>query len=348
MRRRGVVLPRVSVVLLGVCLVLLSGACSSASGGSANDGDALVVYSGRNENLVGPLLEQFTEATGIPVTPRYGGSAELAGALLEEGEGTSAQVFLSQDAGALGALQAEGRLAPLAQQQLDKVPASYRSPAGAWIGVSGRSRVLIYNTRLVQEGDLPGSVLDLTGPQFRGKVAFAPTNASFQSFVTALRVLRGEEQARTFLERFAANEPRAFPGNADIVNAVADGQVPFGLVNHYYLYEKATGTEGGLASIPAANAYFSRGDPGALVNVSGVGVLAGEADDRTARFVDFLLGEQAQRYFAEQTHEFPLVAGVPAPEGLPPLAELAGPRIDLSRLDTLQETLALLSDVGLT
>ncbi|HEU0101536.1 MAG TPA: extracellular solute-binding protein [Mycobacteriales bacterium] len=342
MRRRG-------VLLLQVLLVLLLSACSSGSdSGGSSEGDPLVVYSGRNENLIGPLLEQFTESTGIPVTPRYGGSAELAAALLEEGEATRAQVFLSQDAGALGALQAEGRLAPLAQQQLDRVPASYRSPAGAWVGVSGRSRVLVYNTDLVQAADLPGSVLDLTRPEFRGKVAFAPTNASFQSFVTALRVLRGEDQARSFLQGFAANEPKAYPGNADIVNAVAAGQVPFGLVNHYYLYEKADGTEGGLASLRAANAYFTPGDPGALVNVAGVGVLTGKADERTARFVDFLLGEQAQRYFAQETSEFPLVAGVPTKEGLPPLADLAGPSIDLSRLDTLQESLALLSDVGLT
>lgn len=337
-----------------VCLALLLGlaACGSDPGADEprGDGDGLVVYSGRNENLIAPLFEEFTAATGIEVTPRYDNSATLAAALLEEGDGTRARVFLSQEAGALGALQDAGRLDPLPQAQLDRVPARYRSTEGRWVGVSGRSRVLAYNKDRVAEADLPQSVFELTRPEYRGQVGIAPTNASFQSFVTGMRVVAGEQRTREFLEGLVANDVQAdFEGNVQVLDAVESGRLTYGLVNHYYLYEKAAATEGGLAALHSANHLFAPGDPGALVNVAGVGVLAGRGDERTARFVDYLLQEEAQTYFAEVTKEFPLIPGVrPDVPGLPPLGQVKGPDVDLSQLDTLQETLALLGDVGLT
>ncbi|MCW2668018.1 MAG: iron transporter substrate-binding protein [Frankiales bacterium] len=329
-------------------LLVLLAACGGGSSDTGNDGEGLVVYSGRQKALIEPLLKDFTAATGIAVTPRYGGSAELAAQLLEEGERTPAAVFLSQDAGALGALQDQGRLAPLAQEELDKVPARYRSRDGRWVGVSGRSRVVVYNPEQVPAASLPKSVFDLVKPQYKGKVAYAPTNASFQSFVTAMRVTVGEERTRAWLTGFKANEPKPYDGNSQIVDAVNEGQVPMGLVNHYYLYEKAA-EAGGLDKLTARNYLFPGKDLGSLVNVAGVGVLEGKADARTQAFVQFLLGERAQTYFAEQTKEFPLVAGVqPDVPGLPALASLQGPDVDLSQLDTLDETLKLLDETGLT
>lgn len=340
-------------------VVLLAGLLTTAACGSDDSpaGDdvtraaevgELIVYSGRNENLVAPLLEQFTEKTGIEVTARFGGSAELAAQLLEEGDRTPASVFLSQDAGALGALQGAERLADLDPAQLDKVPAKYRSAEGQWVGVSGRSRVLVYNPDMVAEPDLPASVFDLTQPEYKGKVGYAPTNASFQSFVTAMRVVAGEDETRTFLEGFRANDPQAYDRNSLIVDAVDSGQIPFGLVNHYYLYEKAS-EAGGLDKLTARNYLFPGDDLGSMVNVAGVGVLAGKQSEQAAAFVDFLLGAEAQTYFAEETKEFPLVAGVaPDVPGLPALESLQGPDIDLSELDSLEQTLALLDEVGLT
>ena len=335
-----------SAAALGLLAVAACGG-GEAAGSGADDADALVVYSGRNENLIGPLLEQFTEATGIAVTPRYGGSAELAAQLLEEGEGTPADVFLSQDAGALGALQEAGRLEQLPQATLDEVPAKYRSGEGEWVGVSGRSRVLVYNPDLVPEAELPQSVFDLTKPEYKGKVAIAPTNASFQAFVTAMRVTEGEERTKEFLEGLQANDAKPYENNIAILDAVDSGQIPFGLVNHYYLYERAA-EAGGLDEVTARNHLFPGDDPGSLVNVAGVGVLAGNADERTQTFVDFLLGEQAQTYFAEETKEYPLVEGVSPDAELPPLAAQQGPEVDLSQLDSLEETLKLLDEVGLT
>jgi iron(III) transport system substrate-binding protein len=335
-------------VLLCTALALTTAACGGNDAAAGGDEAGLVVYSGRNENLIKPLLDQFTEQTGIALRPRFGDSAALAATLLEEGDGTPAEVFLSQDAGALGALQDEGRLAPLAQEQLDRVPADYRSRDGRWLGVSGRARVLAYDSEQVPEAQLPTSVFQLTDPAYRGKVGFAPTNASFQSFVTGMRVTVGDDRARQWLQDMKDNDIRAYEGNVAVLDAVERGEIPFGLVNHYYLYEKAASTQGGLDALRARNHLFAPGDPGALVNVAGVGVLEGQADEETAALVDFLLSTTAQEYFARVTKEFPLVAGVqPDVPGLPALDALQGPDVDLSQLDTLQETLAMLQEVGL-
>ncbi len=315
---------------------------------AAAEAGELVVYSGRNKKLIEPLLEKFTESTGIEVAARYGGSAELAAQLLEEGGRTPASVFLSQDAGALGALQDADRLAELDAAVLQKVPDKYRSAEDRWVGVSGRSRVLVYNPEMVAEGDLPKSVFDLTKPEYKGKVAFAPTNASFQSFVTAMRVSEGEDRTREFLEGLKANDAQAYDGNIVIVDAVNSGDIPFGLVNHYYLYEKAA-EAGGLDKLTARNHLFPGDDPGSFVNVAGVGVLEGKTSPDAKAFVEYLLGQEAQTYFAEETKEFPLVDGIESDvPGLPPLESLEGPDVDLSELDTLEQTLTLLDEVGLT
>lgn len=338
---------------LGIVAALVPLLALTACGGSDDDltdaaKEGLVVYSGRNEKLVEPLLEQFEKASGTKVTVRYGDSAELAATLLEEGDKTPASVFFSQDAGALGALQDAGRLEALDPALLAKVDPTYRSAKGLWIGVSGRSRVLAYDTERVQPADLPASVLDLTKPQYKGKVGYVPTNASFQAFVTALRVSLGEAKAKDFLVAFKANEPKAYDANGRLAEAVDKGEVPFGLLNHYYLYERADEI-GGYDKLRAHNHFFGAGDPGALVNVAGVGVLKGKADSRTQQLLEFLLGTQAQTYFGEKTHEYPLVKGIAAVgTDLPPLASLKGPDIDLSDLDSLEETLALLDEVGLT
>ena len=339
MRMRGLV--------LAVSLSLLATACGGSDGDSGDGGDALTVYSGRNENLVKPLLEQFEKASGIDVSVKYGGSAELAAQLLEEGDKTPADVFLSQDAGALGALQDADLLEPIPQAQLDLVPAEFRSKTGRWLGVSGRARVLVYNSEQVQPAQLPKSVFDLTGPAYRGKVGIAPTNASFQSFVTGMRVTEGEEKTKQFLTALKANDPKTYEGNALVVDAVDKGEVAFGLVNHYYVYEKAD-EAGGIDKVKAKNHFFPNGDPGALVNVAGVGVLKGKSDDRATTFVEYLVSADAQTYFAEETHEYPLIEGIAAETGLPPLAGIENPDIDLSELDTLDATLTLLDEVGLT
>jgi len=302
----------------------------------------ITVYSGRSESLVGPILGEFTQATGIEVEARYGDTAEMAALLLEEGERSPADIFFAQDAGALGAVAAAGLFAPLDAEVLQRVPAEFRDPSGRWSGVSGRARTMAYTT--AKEIELPESILELTDPAWSGRIGWVPANGSFQAFVTALRMTEGEDGARFWLEGILANAPVEYEGNASAVEGVGAGEVDVALVNHYYLLQLIA--EHG-DDFPVAQEFFPAGDVGSLVNVAGVGQLvSSDQPEEAAALVDFLLSDPAQRYFAESTYEYPLIEGVEADPRLPELASLETPDIDLADLADLQGTVELLRDVG--
>jgi iron(III) transport system substrate-binding protein len=335
--------PRLLALLLVVLALPLAACGDDAPAEGTADDPTLTIYSGRNPDLVGPLIARFERDTGIDAQVRYAGSAELASTLLEEGEKTPADVFFSQDAGALGALQDERRLARLPASLLGRVGADYRSKTGDWVGTSGRARVIAFDSRKLRTADLPRSVLGLTDARFRGQIGWAPTNASFQTFVTALRLTRGEAAARRWLEGMQANDVQAYENNIAIRDAIASGEISLGLINHYYVAE-AIAEEG--KDYPVG-IYLPPNDVGGLVNVAGVGVLAGTEHRREAeRFAEYLLSPDAQRYFAQQTKEYPLIPGVRAQAGLVPLERIESPDIDLNRLSDLQGTVELLQDVG--
>lgn len=330
--------------LIGACLGLLA---LCAFGGAvpvcAAEG-SITLYSGRGKSLVGPVIEKFQTSTGIEVRVKYGDSAEMAATILEEGRRSPADVFYSQDAGALGALATEDLLATLPAEVLDRVDARFRSPSGTWVGTSGRARVVAYNTDAVAVDDLPSSILGFTDPAWKGRIGWAPTNGSFQSFVTAMRVDLGEDAAEDWLRAIIANEPRVYPKNSAIVAALGDGEVDVGFVNHYYLFRFLS--ERG-ESFPVRNYYPTRGDVGALINVAGVGMLGTSRNSEAAlQFIQFLLGAEAQQFFADETNEYPLIDGVHANPALKPLAEIDTPEIDLSDLSDLKGTLELLQKVG--
>jgi iron(III) transport system substrate-binding protein len=324
------------------------GEAEPAGAGNGTDGGTLVVYSGREEEIVEPLFAQFTAETGIDVEVRYGDSAELAATLAEEGDASPADVFFAQDAGALGAVAEEGLLAPLAQEALDVVDPRFRDAEGRWVGTSGRARVIAYNTDAVAPGDLPASVLELTDPRFEGRIGLPPTNASFQAFVSAMRLTVGDEQTRAWLEGIAGNDPKLYEKNSQVLEALALGEIDLGLVNHYYLYL----LKEEQPDAPVENHFLADGDPGALVNVAGVGILASaEHPDEARRLVDFLLSDEGQRFYSERAEEaeYPLRAGIPPREGLPSLESIQGPDISLGELGgLLPSTLELISEVGLT
>ncbi len=329
---------RSALVAVIVAAALLAGA------GCSNDANVLTVYSGRTEDLVGPLLRRFEQETGIEVEVRYGDSAEVAGAVLEEGDRPRADVLLVQDAGNIGQVANAGRLVTLEGSLIDKVPPQFRSPQGLWVGLSGRARVVVYNTDKVPESELPASISGFTAPRWKGRLAWAPTNGSFQAFVTAFRVTQGEAAARQWLEGIKANDPRTFPNNSAIVEAVGRGEVDAGFVNHYYLYRlRAEGRAG-----KAANKVFGAGDPGSLVNVSAAGLVKGGGRSTEGRrLVEFLLSDESQRYFAERTFELPVVPTVSADPALPAITSLPPPEVDLSKLEDAKGTIDLLTRLGI-
>lgn len=272
----------------------------------------------------------------------------MAAQLLEEGDRSPADVFLAQDAGALGAVNKRNLFAALPDEVTGKVPQSYRADNGRWVGVTARARVLVYNPTQVSAADLPTSVFDLTDARWKGKVAIAPTNGSFQAFVTAVRVQHGEAKAKDFFAGLKANGVQIRDNNIAIVEDVDAGKVPMGLVNHYYLGEIAKERGTTPDKLNAKLHFFAPGDSGAMVNVSGIGVMARAANDPDVRtLLDFLLGTEAQTHFAEQTFEYPVVAGNPAPAYVPALAELKPPAINLNDLETLDASIALIKATGL-
>ncbi|NCJ06899.1 extracellular solute-binding protein [Synechococcales cyanobacterium C] len=302
----------------------------------------LTLYSGRNEALIGPLIEKAKAELGLDIQVRYGDTAELAATILEEGQNSPADIYFGQDAGALGALQKAGRAVVLPASILEKVDERFRSPQGQWIGISGRSRVLDYNTNRVQARDLPRSVWELTTPKWRGRVAWAPTNGSFQSFVTAMRMIEGEERTREWLTAMKNNGAVVYRNNTTIVEALGRGEIDIGLVNNYYLARFKREDP----NFPVAH-HFTRGDSGSMINVAGVAILdTADSLEEAQAFVEFLLSPESQRFFAEETTEYPLVVGIPHPPEQVPIDEINPPRIDLSNLADLDGTLSLLQEVG--
>jgi iron(III) transport system substrate-binding protein len=331
-------------------LALAALALAGCGGGDdeGSGGGTLTVYSGREEEIVAPLFDRFEEQTGIEVEVRYADSAELAATIAEEGDNSPADVFFGQDPGSLGALN--DRFTDLPEDVLDRVDEQFRG-GEKWVGTSGRTRVIVYNTDALQEDEVPDSVFDLTDPKWKGKIGIAPTNASFQAFVTAMRLDVGEERTREWLEGVRANEPRFYEKNTPVVEAAAAGEIELGLVNHYYLY--LVRAEQG-ADAPIENHYLPGDDPGALVTVAGAGVLESSDDRENAeRFVEFLLEDEQQRFYSEEAAEaeIPLVDGIEPKEGVPSLDELAdaGPDVDFTKFgEELEKTLELLNETGYT
>jgi iron(III) transport system substrate-binding protein len=308
----------------------------------ASDIGTVTVYSGRGEDLVGPLLELFEEETGIDTEVRYGDSAEMLLLIQEEGDNSPADVYYSQGAGFLGELSSTGALTTLPDDVVEPVPAALRSPDNDWVGLSGRARTVVYNTDELSEDDVPDSILDFTDAEWQGRIGYAPTNASFQDFVTAMRFLEGEEETRAWLEGVVANAV-PYENNTAIVEAVAAGEVSVGLVNHYYLYRFLAEDP----DYPAANKFYSDGDPGALINIAGAGVLATTDEEEGAlALMEFLLSPTAQTYFSTETFEIPVTDDAEPSVELPALDTLSLPEFDLNQLLDLQGTVDLLIEVG--
>ena len=326
--------------LLSALAVLLT---SCGNGTSSGDSETLTIYSGRSKSLVGPIIRQFGESTSVRVLVKYAGTPQLAATLLEEGDGTPADVFFAQDPGGLGAV--EDLLARIPENILSLVPDWARSPQSTWVGLSGRARTVVFNTASLTEDDLPDDIFDFVDPKWQGRIGWAPTNSSFQTMVTAMRVVWGEDQTRAWLDGIQSNDPKAYPKNTPIVAAAESGEIDAGFVNHYYLH-RFLAEEG--ESFQARNYHLKSGGPGNIILVAGAGILAASDNQDTAeKFLNYMLSPVAQQYFASKAFEYPLIDGVKTEPGLVPFSDFSHPNIPLKQLADLAGTQALLRDTGI-
>lgn len=329
-------------IIAGVAGYLAVPTADMAEEPAVQEPETLTIYSGRSESLIGPLIEQFEEDTGIDAEVRYGKTAGLALAIIEEGENSPADIYFAQDAGALGALSKEGRLLAIPDSILQEVDDAFQSTEGEWVGITGRARVVDYNTNLVDKSELPASIWGFLDPEWKGKIGWAPPNGSFQSFVTALRVVEGEDRAREWLLGIMANEPVAYSGNTPTVEGIARGEVHVGFVNNYYLQRFLAEDP----QFPVAH-HYTDGDAGSMINVAGVGIVDTTQNRALAeRFIEYMLSDEAQSFFATTTYEYPLAGDVAVVGPQSRLADISIPDIDLSDLDDLEGTLDLLREVN--
>ena len=322
--------------LLGVAAALT--ACGS-------DEDTLTVYSAQHESLVREMLAGFTDETGIELEFRDANDTELANQIVEEGDASPADVFLTENSPAIDVVDGAGLLAPVDPATLDQVGEPFRPGSGNWVGFAARSTVLAYNPDLIAETELPASILDLADPAWQGRVAIASGGADFQAIVSAVLSLRGEAEARTWLEGLERNA-EIYQSNTAVMQAVDEGQVEVGVMYHYYWYRDQA--QNGLVGDDAALHYFRNQDPGAFVSVSGAGVLASsDQPEQAQRLLAYLTARTAQERLAESTAlEYAVGVGVDSAEALPPLAELQAPDVDPGTLRS-DEVTALMQEVGL-
>ena len=328
-------------VVLALFATILTG-CSS-SDEQATDVTELTVYSGRSEEFIAPFFAQWEAQSGIKLNVRYGDSAELAAQILEEGSNSPADLFLSQDAGSLGAVAEAGLFTQLSDEIASAIPATYVAANRNWVGITGRARVFAYAPDRVKV--LPQSVTDLTKSEYKNQIGIAPTNASFQAFLTALIENKGADFAKNWLKALQANGVKIYAKNSAIVEAIDKGEISIGLVNHYYIWEVS---EGLGRAINVKNGFFAPGDLGNLINVSGAGVLASSKKYAAAEdLINFLTSAASQSKFVKDTHEYSLISGATAPAGVPALDQIGAPAVDLATLKNIKATQDLLIEVGL-
>jgi iron(III) transport system substrate-binding protein len=329
-----------TIASLGVVTALA--ACGDSA---ASDTQKLTVYSAQHESLVRAMVEGFTEETGIELEFRDANDSELANQIVQEGDASPADVFLTENSPAIDVVDKAGLLAPAGEETLGQVGEQYRPESGNWVGFAARSTVLGYQPEAISEAELPASLLDLAKPEWQGRVGIAAGGADFQAIVSAVLALRGEDETRAWLTGLEENA-EIFASNTAVMKAVDEGQVDVGVMYHYYWYRDQA--ESGLVGDDVELHYFRNQDPGAFVSVSGAGVLASSDQPEAAqRLVEWLTSPEAQKRLSDSSAlEYAVGVGVSSADVLPPLAELQAPDVDPGLLNAPQVT-ELMQEVGL-
>ncbi len=317
----------------------------AACGDSSSDAETLTVYSAQHESLVRTMLEGFTDETGIELEFRDASDSELANQIVQEGKASPADVFLTENSPSIDVVDKAGLLAPVDSATLEQVGEPFRPSSGNWVGFAARSTTLIYNPAQIPEDQLPGSLLDLADPAWKGKVAIAAGGPDFQAIVSAVLSLEGEDATRDWLTGLASNA-EVYASNTAIMKAVDEGEIPVGITYHYYWYRDQA--QNGLIGDDAALHFFRNQDPGAFVSVSGAGVLASsDQPDDAQRLVEWLTATGAQEKLADSSAlEYAVGVGVASAPALPPLDGLQAPAVDPGSLDAPVVT-ELMQEAGL-
>ena len=304
----------------------------AATGCSGDDGPSIVVYNAQHEQLLEEIAPKFTDKTGIEVELRNGSDPELAAQLMQEGDASPADVFLTENSPAMSAVEGAGLFAPLDEAAVEPIPAQYRPESGDWTGFVARSTVLVHNTSMVDEADLPDSIMDLADPEYAGMISFSPTGADFQAIVAAVLDLEGEDATQEWLDGLEANGT-TYDGNNVVLESVNAGESAIGIIYHYYWYRDQA--EAGDNSDNTELSFFGNQDPGAFLSISGAGVLAASDNpDEAQQFVAYLTSEEGQQALADSyALEYPLNPAVTLGRPVKPLAELDPPTVAISDLD---------------
>ncbi len=356
--------PRVLVgAALAVAAALMLAACggsgaSSQSGAPAAPsqhasltpgslvGQSITLYNGQHEQTTAMLVSAFERHTGAKVSVRSDDEAALGDQIIQEGSNSPADAFFTENTPVLEHLREQGLLARLDPATLASVPAKYNSPQGEWVGVSARVSVLVYNTSQVSPASLPSSILALAEPQWKGKLAIAPSETDFQPLITSITKLDGAVAAERWLLGLKANS-KIYPDNETVVAQVNNGESAIGLINHYYWYRLRD--EVGASGLHSALHYYAPHDPGDLLNVSGAAVLRSSSHQAAAQaFVAFLVSKEGQEVIAHShSYEYPLRPGVRPASALRPFDQLQPAPVSLSELGDGSGPLALEQRLGL-
>ncbi|KXZ40389.1 iron(III) transport system substrate-binding protein [Alkalithermobacter thermoalcaliphilus JW-YL-7 = DSM 7308] len=307
----------------------------------------LVIYSGRKEQFVLPLIEKFEQETGIKVELLSGKSSQYAQKIIEEKNNPQADLLIANDAGVMEYLRLQGVLAPNDSKELEKIPANFKSEDGSWVGVSARSRVLMYNKDLISEEEMPKSILDLADPKYKGQ--FAITKASSEAMVShiaAIRSIYGDDKTIEFIKGMLANEPLILEGHTDIRKAVGAGEVKFGLVNNYYFHLQLEEEKDNNVGV----IYPDQGENemGTFVNVAGVALIKGAPNEENAKkFIEFLLRDEQQEMFAFDSKETPVLPHIKTLDYAKKINEYKVMEKPLSNLGSVwEDTLNLMEKAG--
>ncbi len=311
-----------------------------APGPAVPQATGVVVYSARREPLILPVIDRFREQAGLRVTVRTGTAGELANLMLEERSRPRADVLISNEVSILDVLRRQGILDPYLGATVRRVAVEYRAHDGSWIGLSGRAHVLMVNRERLAFSRLsaPASMLDLVEERWRGRIVMPVfTNEYVVAWLSALRLVRGDQWTALFFQRLRDNRPILVAGGTQVREAVARGEAAVGVANHYYYHLQVAD---GAQNIDLIYPDQGSAGMGVLFSPTGIGVVLGGPNPGGARrLVDFLAADRtAQEFYAKANYEYPMLPGVPLHPQVRPLDTFTRMAVTYQQLGELRES----------